>query len=241
MTNTPSALAAVLPDVLAEAFPHSRPETRTALAGAADLRSFEAGQTIVRQGDESYVVLVLDGHVAVRRATLDGRQLILRIVTRGGMAAILPLAARPVGADFVALTRSPAALWHGQEVRSLATLDPGLGVDLLDHVLGTFDEVLGRLDGLLYQDALRRVARVLHDHADLFFADRPVLTRAHLPILVGTSREMTGRVLRILESRQLVARVGRDRLRLLDWAGLAAATEPTDDRSHMTNGTSSSS
>jgi hypothetical protein len=38
---------------------------------------------------------------------------------------------------------------------------------------------------------------------------------------------MTGRVLRILEARSLVARVGRDRLRLLDPAGLAeAAADP---------------
>ena len=52
-----------------------------------------------------------------------------------------------------------------------------------------------------------------------------MLTRTQLPIMVGTSREMTGRVLRILESQGLVARVGRSRLRLLDPVGLARAAE----------------
>ena len=50
---------------------------------------------------------------------------------------------------------------------------------------------------------------------DLFFADPPVLSRSHLPALVGTSREMTGRVLRQLEREGMVARVGRNGLRLL--------------------------
>jgi CRP-like cAMP-binding protein len=125
----------------------------------------------------------------------------------------------------VALTPSPAAVWRADEVRSLAAHDPGFALDAVDAILALFEEVVARLDGLLYQDALRRVARVLNVHADLFFAESPVLTRAHLPTLVGTSREMTGRVLRILESRRLVARVGRDRLRLLDPDGLTAAAE----------------
>lgn len=204
------------------------------------MRTFSAGHTILRQGDETSVALVLDGHVAFRRTTIDGRQLIVVIATRGRLVSILPLAARPAGADAIALTASPAAVWRADEVRSLAAADAGLAGDLLDHVLWAFDGVVQRLDGLLHQNALRRVARVLVLHQDLFFAEPAVLTRAELPILVGTSREMTGRVLRVLEARRLVARVGRDRLRLLDPAGLAEAAELGGAR-WTTRGTISSS
>ena len=230
MTTSPSPWASLLEEVIDEAFPHSSADTRLWLATAAVVRSSDAGDAIVQQGDESFLALVLDGHVAVRRTTIDGRQLIVRIVTRGGMAGLLTLAGRQASGDAVALTPSPAAMWHGEEVRALATVDPGLAVDLLDHVLASLEEGVGRLDGLLHQNALRRVARVLYVYADLFFAEPPVLTRAQLPILVGTSREMTGRVLRVLEARRLVARVGRDRLRLLDPAGLAEAAESGADR-----------
>ena len=71
------------------------------------------------------------------------------------------------------------------------------------------------IDGLLHQNARRRVIRVLLRHRDLFFGEPAVLTRAELPGLVGTSREMTGRVLRELEREGLIARVGRRGLRLL--------------------------
>jgi CRP-like cAMP-binding protein len=77
-----------------------------------------------------------------------------------------------------------------------------------------------KLDGFLHQDSRRRVVGVLLRHRDLFFGDPPVLSRAHLPGLVGTSREMTGRVLRQLEREGTVARVGRTGLRLLDPARL---------------------
>ena len=236
MTHSPPPSAAALPGVLGETFPHGRVETRTTLAAAAAVRTFAVGQTIIPQGDESQLALVLDGYIAVRRTTVDGRQLMVRIVTRGKLASIFPLAGRPAAGDSVALTPGAAAVWRGDEVRSLATADAGLAVDILDQVLGSFEDVVTRLDGLIYQDALRRVARVLHFRGDLFFAESPVLKRTHLPTLVGTSREMSGRVLRILESRGLVARVGRDRLRLLDPAGLATLAESSVDRSRPSRG-----
>jgi CRP-like cAMP-binding protein len=72
-----------------------------------------------------------------------------------------------------------------------------------------------RIEGFLHQDARLRVIRILSQHRDLFFGERPVLTRAHLPGLVGTSPQMTGRVLRMLERDGTLARVGRTGLQLL--------------------------
>jgi CRP-like cAMP-binding protein len=223
LTNDTSIRTRALQSLLLEVFPQSRPETRNALVNTASIQTFGPGQTMFRQGDMTPIALVLDGHVAVRRNSLDGRQLIVRIMTRGTLGAFIPLIARPSAGDLVALTPAPVALWGGPWVRSLARADPGLAVDLIDHVVVTYEEVVGRLDSLLYQNALRRVARILHIHSELFFADEPILTRDYLPILVGTSREMTGRVLRLLEAQSIVARVGRDRLRLLDPDGLAEA------------------
>jgi CRP-like cAMP-binding protein len=218
-----SVRSKALQSLLVEVFPQSRPETRTALVNTASIQTFGAGQTMFRQGDVTPIALVLDGHVAIRRTSPEGRQLIVRILGRGKLGAFIPLVARPSAGDILALTPTPVALWSGPWIRSLARADPGLAVDLLDQIVITYEEIVGRLDSLLYQDALRRVARVLHLHADLFFAEEPVLTRDYLPTLVGTSREMTGRVLRVLEARSLVARLGRNRLSLLDPEGLEAA------------------
>lgn len=222
--------AQALPAVLSEAFPRTRPATLTALISVASVRTFRPGQAILSQGEDKALAMALDGYVALRRTTPDGRQLIVRIVNRGRLSTMTPLASLPAGADAVALTETAVAMWSGDEVRALAESDAGLAVELLDQVLIALEEVTARLEGMLYQDALRRVARVLQQHADLFFSDAPVLTRRHLPMLVGTSREMTGRVVRVLESNGVVLRAGRY-FRLLDPEGLAAAAEPGDERS----------
>jgi len=229
-------LAEALPEVLGEVFPRSGWWTLAAMTTATTIRTYRPGEAIINQGDDDSLGLVLDGYVALRRTTPDGRQLIVRVLDRGEMASVLPLAARPAAADAVALTHTSVARWRGPEIRSLAEGDAAFAIELMDHVLLAFEEMAGRLEGLLYQDAPRRVARILLRYADLFFRDPPVLTRRHLPMLVGTSREMTGRVLRVLESRGLVAREGRHGLRLLDSAGLVAAAEPRDERRRTSGG-----
>ena len=233
MRHDTQPLFTALPAVLSEAFPRTRPETLTALTSVATVHTFRPNQAIVTQGEDAALAMALDGYVALRRTTPDGRQLIVRIVHRGRLSTMLPLASRP--ADAVALTETSVAMWSGDEVRALAESDAGLAVELLDQVLVALEEVTARLEGMLYQDALRRVARVLHQHSDLFFSDAPVLTRRHLPMLVGTSREMTGRVIRILESSGVVLRVGRY-FRLLDPEGLAAAAEPDDADAQSVDG-----
>jgi CRP-like cAMP-binding protein len=171
-------------------------------------------------------VLVLEGYVAFRRTTQEGHEVIPRIVSTGKLAALLSMAGRPSAAEALALSACRVALWSGREFQSLAADDAGFALDLLEHVLVTFEAIIERLDGLHYQNALGRVARILELHADIFFGAEAVLTRAHLPALVGTSREMTGRVLRRLESERVVDRLGRDRLRLLDADRLASMAAP---------------
>jgi CRP-like cAMP-binding protein len=205
-----------LAGLLDSAFPHSRPDVRSLLLELAELWRIEGGRAIADQGELGHVLLISTGHVGLRRMTLDGRQIMPRIATTGELASVLPLGERAAAADAIALTACHIAAWKADDVRALAAHDPGLGMDLMDHVLDAFDTVFCGLDGLIHQDATLRVARVLYLHRSLFFGDPPVLSRSHLPAMVGTSREMTRRVLRALESRGMVARVGRDRLTLRD-------------------------
>ncbi len=183
---------------------------------------------MIAQGDERQVGLIVDGHVAVRRTTLDGHEVIPRIVSRGQLGPFLPISRRPSSAETLALSACRVAVWHGDDVYALAAADAGFAMDLLGQVLRAFEEIVDRFDGLHYQNALRRVARILHQHSDVIFGEEVIVTRRLLPALVGTSREMTGRVLRELESDGIVERIGKDRLRLVNAGGLArvAASQP---------------
>ena len=216
-------------EVLDEAFPGARPETRRALTASGEVRTFRARQTVVAQGDDTHFGLVLEGHLGLRRTTVDGRELMPRIVSRGQLGPALPIAGRPSSVDLLGLSPGRMALWSSHDAQALAAGDAGFALALLEHVLRAVEEVVERMDGLLYQNAQRRVARVLDQHAGIIFGDQAVVPRSYLPALVGTSREMTGRVLRELESQGVVERIGRGRLRLLDAARLAQTAAPSRD------------
>jgi CRP-like cAMP-binding protein len=196
--------------------PSSRPESAQALVASARLRRVRASEPIWRQGEPIALTLVLEGFAAFRRTTVDGQRLITAVVMPGELYGMVGIAGSHAAADLTALTDALVATWPGAAVRKLAAADADLALDVIDRLASLLTVITERVDGFLHQDARRRVLRVLARYRDLFFADPPILTRAQLPELVGTSREMTSRVLRALEREGTIARIGRTRLLLLD-------------------------
>ena len=146
---------------------------------------------------------------------MDGLHLSSGVGRAGDLFGFSSMASVASSVELVALTECRVAQWSGAEIRALAGDDPGLAIDAVDAMATALHAMIERVEGFLHQDARRRVIRILARHRDLFFGDPAILTRAHLPSLVGTSREMTGRVLRQLEREGTVERVGRTGLRLL--------------------------
>ena len=206
--------------LIERASPGSSRETADFLVDTAKARAARAGETIFRQGEPMPLTIVLRGHGAFRRTTVDGQQLAVGIAGPGDLFGLSAISSTNSPVDFVALTESEVCLWKGPEIRRLAARDPGFALDVIDRLAGFVQAMTENIDGFLHQDARRRVIRVLLRYRDLFFGEPAVLSRAELPSLVGTSREMTGRVLRELEREGLVARVGRRGLRLLRPEGL---------------------
>ena len=203
-----------LRELIANALPGCRPDTVTTLAESARLRMTQPDEPIYRQGEPVPMTLILRGYAAFRRTTVDGQLLTTGVGRAGDLFGWSSMASVPSSVELVALTECEVAQWPGTEIRALAAEDPGLAIAAVDSMASSLHIMMERVGGFLHQDARRRVIRILARHRDLFFGDPAVLTRAHLPGLVGTSREMTGRVLRQLELEGTLVRVGRAGLRL---------------------------
>jgi CRP-like cAMP-binding protein len=210
-----AADAATLRSLLGAALPASRAETIQELIEISRVRTVREGETVFRQGELVPLILIIRGYGVFNRTTADGQQLALGVAKPGVMYGFSGISSVTSGSDMVALTACDVATWNGPAMRPLVTADPDFALEVIDRQSGFIAMVTEKVDGFLHQDARRRVVRVLIRHRDLFFGDRPVLSRSHLPALVGTSREMTGRVLRQLEREGMLARVGRQGLRLL--------------------------
>ena len=201
--------------LLADSLPACRPETIVALVETARLRSLQPGDSIYRQGEPVPLTLIVRGYGAARRTTAGGQEIVSGVAPAGELFGWSGLASTPSSVQLLALTACDVAQWPGPEVRVLAAADPALAFAAIDSMAASLHATVERIEGFLHQDARRRVLRILARHRELFFGDPAVLSRAHLPGLVGTSREMTGRVLRQLEREGMIERFGRSGLRLL--------------------------
>jgi CRP-like cAMP-binding protein len=201
--------------LLVLSLPGCQPETIERLIQTARRRSVKPGEQIYRQGEVVPLTLILEGYGAARRTTIDGKELVSGVAPAGVLFGWSGLTAVPSSVEIVALTECEVAQWPGAEIRLLASADSGLALAAIDSMAWSLHQTVERIEGFLHQDGRLRVLRILAKHRDLFFGPSPVLTRAHLPGLVGTSREMTGHVLRQLEREGTVARVGRTGLKLL--------------------------
>ena len=214
-TAAPTSDVHPLHELLARALPGCRPETIERLIQTARVRSVKPGQKIYRQGDPVPLTLILEGYGAARRTTVNGKELVSGVAPAGVLFGWSGLTEVPSSVEIIALTECEIGQWQGASVRALASTDPGLALAAIDSMAWSLHQTVERIEGFLHQDARLRVLKILAQHRDLFFGEPAVLTRAQLPGLVGTSREMTGHVLRQLEREGTIARVGRAALKLL--------------------------
>lgn len=211
---------------LARAFPHASDATLGSLAESIRLRQFRRGERLSVQGAPLAVILLIDGWLALRRTSSEGKQVILLIMAPGELtgAALGGTSDSPV--DVIAISDGLVASWTADFVRHLAAANAGLALDLMDAVMARGLALIGRIDSCLFHGVERRLARALTTFQDLAFDERrPAITRSDLAALVGASREMTGRTLRKMEAESIVTRVGRKGLLLLDPARLEEIAE----------------
>jgi CRP-like cAMP-binding protein len=200
-------LSALLPDL--------RPETIDRLGLLARIRSLRVGDVIYGQGDRVPLTLILEGYAVARRTTADGQELLSGVAPAGVVFGYSGIGGQRSSVEMIAITPATVAQWAGSDVRPLVAADAGFALTAIDAMAGSLHQTMEQIEGYLHQDGRRRVLRILARHRDLFFGEPPILNRSHLAGLVGTSPEMTRRVLRELEREGTVRRVGRVALELL--------------------------
>jgi CRP-like cAMP-binding protein len=214
-TEVPAVERDPVREALVASLPGCRPETIQRLIDAVRVRRVQPGDRIYTQGDPVPLTVILEGYGAARRTTISGKELVSGVAPAGVLFGWSGISSVPSSVELVALTECRVAQWPGPAIRMLASSDPELALAAIDSMAWSLHQTVERIEGFLHQDARLRVVRVLVQYRELFFGENPVLTRAHLPGLVGTTREMTGKVLRQLEQDGTLARVERNGLKLL--------------------------
>ena len=217
--------AAGLPESLALLFPSARPDSIDALANAALVSTYHRDEEIRPSSvTRPPVVVVLQGVVARRCRTADGREVVVGLIEPGSIGGLVAVRSEStISIEFIARTDAVAASWRPPAAQRLAQIDGGFALDLFDLVSRLAMEMTGTLMDRSFDSAEVRMARLMAERPDLLFDPlSPVIRRSELGKYIGTSREMAERIVRGLEERGIVRRTGPSGLVELDRAALRA-------------------
>jgi len=190
------------------------------IAEVAVPRSFDPGQLVFREGDDSDTCyIVRDGQARAVRSHSDGRAITLASFGPGdifGELAMFEDERRSATVEAIEPTTVVGVL--GGDMRRLMSEHPGIAMRLAVALAGRLRETNERLSRQSFQTVQSRVAVVLsqlvQQEVQAGRADGDVLvtaTQADLAQLAGSSRESASRFLAVLERAGVISQ-GRGRL-----------------------------
>jgi CRP/FNR family transcriptional regulator len=198
------------------------------VAQVAVPRSFEAGQVVFREGDDSDTCYVVStGHARAVRSHSDGRTITLATFGPGdifGELAMFDDEKRSATVEAVDDVDVVAIL--GNDMRRLLKEHPEMSAKLVTALGRRLRAANERLARQSFQTVQSRVAQVVHQLVvqahDEGAPDGDVeitITQAEIAQLAGSSRESASRFLAVLERAGLVTQ-GRGRITVHDPAAL---------------------
>ena len=208
-------------------------DDRDRLCAAAQLRSYERGEHVFREGDDpDFFLVVVTGRVKVYKKTPSGNDIILEIFSAGEpLGAVATYESRPYPASAEAIESATCLLIPRQVFFSLLEQHPSLVRGLLSSLTHRLVELTKRLAELTGGRVETRFARLFLKLADQMgrpdrggvFVPLP-LSRQELADLTATTIETSIRIMSRW-GKDDVLRTEKDGFVLIDRAALHALAD----------------
>ncbi len=196
-----------------------------ALAGLTRERRYVRGGIILSQGDPGDALFVIaEGQVKVAVFGEDGREVILSVLTRGGVFGEMALLDdEPRSAHVIAMTEAVLFQLRREDFQARLRSSPDLAIALLRELSRRLRRADETITGMALLDVNGRIASLLLELAREEGGERITrkLTHATIGQMVGASRETVSRTMRslvvqgaITVSRREIVLKDHDQLRL---------------------------
>lgn len=181
---------------------HLPPEDLRRLAADATIARHPARSTIFQKGDQGdSLMAVLNGRVKICTYSLNGKELVLNIIDRGGLfGEIAVLDGQTRSADAVAIGDTDLLVLERRRLMPFLTHDPEVAARLIGVLCQRLRQTSEQLEDALLRDAPSRLARsLLRLGAALGVAEGSGmrlnirLSQQQIGSLVGISREITNK------------------------------------------------
>jgi CRP/FNR family transcriptional regulator, cyclic AMP receptor protein len=182
------------------------------------VRTIPAKTVMIHAGDLPDVLYyIVDGSVEVMIEDEDGNEMVLAYLNKGQFFGEMGLFYEQPQRSAWVRTRSESEIAEMTypRFRQIASESPGLIFELATQLATRLDRTNRKLGDLAFVDVTGRVAHAIMDlcrepdamtHPD---GMQIKVSRQELSRLVGCSREMAGRVLKVLEDQGLVRATGK--------------------------------
>jgi len=182
------------------------------------VRTVPAKTVMIHAGDApDSLFYIIDGSVEVMIEDEDGNEMVLSYLNKGQFFGEMGLFHEQPARSAWVRTRvaSEIAEMTYSKFRQIASESPGLTFELATQLAMRLDRTNRKLGDLAFVDVTGRVAHAIMDlctepdamtHPD---GMQIKVSRQELSRLVGCSREMAGRVLKVLEEQGLVSASGK--------------------------------
>jgi CRP-like cAMP-binding protein len=184
-------------------------------------RELEKGQTLFHEGDDAAAFYVVaSGQVKVFKESVDGRELIIKIMREGDLVGeAAALAGVPYPASAQALDDAAAVEVPCREFVALIKSEPDLALNIIAALSVRLHQISAILEKLTLKGVPARLASYLLEHARAGADEGEYValdvTKTSLAAALGTIPETLSRALRRFADAGLVASEGR-RLIILD-------------------------
>lgn len=193
-------------------------------------RHFAKGEIIFFQGDEGNgFYIIISGMVKIFKVSPEGKEHIMRIVTRGepfGQVAVYAGRAFPASAQ--AIAKSHLLFLPRTEFVQLINHNPSLALSMLANLSMRLREFTVHVENLALKEVPGRLAAYLiHLAEEQRNEDDMVslnISKVQLSSLLGTTPETLSRILTQMQGRGLIEVKRRD-IRILDHPGLEELAE----------------
>lgn len=190
-------------------------------------RSIQRGELLLLEGEPGErLYYLLSGRVKVYKTSAEGKEQVLRIFQAGETFNEVPIfdgGANPASA--LVLEAGTAYVLHRADIGRLLSEHPPIALAVIRVLASRLRHMVGLVEDLSFRHVSARVAKALLLHSEAIEGKTPHrLTQQELAALVGTAREVVGRVLKAFEQEGVID-LEQGRITILNRERLEAASE----------------
>jgi CRP/FNR family cyclic AMP-dependent transcriptional regulator len=180
-------------------------------------KRIEKGQTLLLEGDQSeYMYLIIAGAVKIYKRSANRKEQILNIASTGeSLNDVSAFDGGTCAMDMLAMTPVRLYAITKKDMKALFTAFPRIALNVAGVLASKVRRDSSLVEVLSFDQVISRLARLILKQYDAGQGLLPIFTQQDLAAMVGTSRVVVNRSLRVMEEKGAI-RLERRRIVIIN-------------------------